>query len=161
MSSDQHTKLLTQEGHAALVGEFEELRRRERPKVVAAVADAAAEGDRSENAEYIYGKKRLREIDRRLKYLSRLLKGARVIDRCTLGGDEVCFGATVTIVDENEEEKAWTIVGEGEADAARGRISHSAPLARALLGKKVGDVTVVQRPAGAIEVEILEITFGG
>jgi transcription elongation factor GreB len=153
-------KFLTKEGHAALSAELDKLLRQERPRVVQGVAEAAAEGDRSENAEYIYGKKRLREIDKRLKYLGGLLKGATIVDRSRLAGDTVCFGATVLVEDEDGQRRRWTIVGEGEADAARGTISDKAPLARALMGKQVGDVVEVLRPAGETEVEILAITFG-
>lgn len=154
-------KLLTREGYERLLAEHEHLSRVERPRVVKGVADAAAEGDRSENAEYIYGKKRLREIDRRLSYLSSLLKDVQVVDPATLSGDRVVFGSTVVIEDEDGNRREWTIVGEGEADTKSGTISYKAPVARALLGKKVGDVVEIERPAGEIEVEIVGLKFAG
>ena len=154
-------KLLTRAGYEKLIGEHEQLSKVERPRVVKGVSDAAAEGDRSENAEYIYGKKRLREIDKRLAYLSGLLKDVQVVDPASLSGDRVAFGATVLIEDEDGKRKEWTIVGEGEADTREGTISYRAPMARALLGKKVGDVVTVERPAGEIDVEIVGLKFAG
>lgn len=156
----QEEKYLTKEGYSALAGEYDRLLRTERPRVVRGVADAAAEGDRSENAEYIYGKKRLREIDKRLKYLGRLLKDAVVVDRSELAGDKVCFGATVLVEDEDGAQKRWTIVGEGEANPQQGTISMKAPLARAIMGKQVGDVVTVNRPAGQLEFEVVALEFG-
>ena len=155
------SKLMTKEGYSILAAEYDQLYRVERPRVVQGVADAAAEGDRSENAEYIYGKKRLREIDKRLQYLSRLLKDVQIVDRSTVRSKIVCFGATVVIEEEDGTRREWTIVGEGEADARQGTISWKAPLASALMGKSVGDVVTVTRPAGEIEVEIVGLKFAG
>ena len=155
----EQAKQLTRRGYEKLLAEHEELSKVERPRVVKGVADAAAEGDRSENAEYIYGKKRLREIDKRLGYLSGLLKDVKVIDPAQLRGDRVIFGATVTIEDEEGRKKTWSIVGEGEADTREGTISYRSPMARALLGKQAGDWVTVERPAGDMDVEILEIQF--
>lgn len=152
---------LTKEGWEKLHAEHEHLSRVERPKVVQGIADAAAEGDRSENAEYIYGRKRLRELDKRLSYLARLLKNPEVIDVTTLKGDRVVFGSTVIIEDEDGNVKEYTIVGEGESDMKTGRISADAPVAKALLGKKVGDAVTIERPAGEIEVEIVGLKFNG
>ena len=152
---------MTAAGFRTLSREYEELMNVERPKVVAGVANAAAEGDRSENAEYIYGKKRLREIDKRLQYLGKLLKDVEVVDPSTLRGDKVCFGATVVIEDDDGKRAKWTIVGEGEADTRQGTISWQSPMARALLGKKVGEVVTVDRPAGEIDVEIVGLEFAG
>jgi transcription elongation factor GreB len=153
--------MLTSEGYARLLAEHGELSRKERPRVVQGIADAAAEGDRSENAEYIYGKKRLRELDKRIAYLAKLLKQPLVIDRSTLRGDTVQFGATVTIEDEDGKVKEYTIVGEGESDMKTGRISDKAPVARGLLGKKVGDSVTIERPAGEMDVEIIGLKFAG
>jgi len=154
-------KPLTLQGYRALLAEHEELAKHERPRVVQGVANAAAEGDRSENAEYIYGKKRLREIDKRLQYLSSLLQDVEIVDPATLSGDKVCFGATVVIVEDGSRvKKKWQIVGEGESDTARGSISWRSPMARALLGKRVGDVVTVERPAGELDVEVVELWFG-
>ena len=154
-------KPLTLQGYRLLLTEHEELAKSERPRVVQGVANAAAEGDRSENAEYIYGKKRLREIDKRLQYLSSLLQDVEIVDPSTLHGDKVCFGATVVIVEDgNKAKKRWQIVGEGESDTAKGTISWRSPMARALLGKRVGDLVTVERPAGEIDVEVAELWFG-
>ncbi|MCP4504296.1 MAG: transcription elongation factor GreB [Deltaproteobacteria bacterium] len=157
---------LTQKGYEKLHKEAEKLSRVERPRVVQGVSDAAAEGDRSENAEYIYGKKKLREIDKRLQYLARLLKGVEVVDPSTLSGDVVQFGSTVTLDiwdadDDDPQRKTWTIVGEGEADLKEGSISYLAPIAKALLGKKVGEQLHVLRPKGEADVEILHLSFAG
>ncbi|MFK7823251.1 MAG: GreA/GreB family elongation factor [Oligoflexales bacterium] len=152
-------KPLTKEGHALLAEEHYQLSRVERPKVVDGIATAAAEGDRSENAEYIYGKKRLRELDKRLRYLNYLLKEAQIIDPTSLSGDRVCFGSTVSVLDEEGNRKVWMIVGEGEADYKVGKISWKSPVAKALYGKKVGDLVLTQRPKGEIELEILELKF--
>ena len=154
-------KPMTRKGHAKLAAEHDELLLVERPKVVQGIATAAAEGDRSENAEYIYGKKRLRELDKRLRYLGMLLKDVKLVDPATLSGDRVCFGSTVVVRDEEGDEKEYTIVGEGEADHRERSISYKSPVARALQGKRVGDVVVVQRPAGEIELEIVDLLFAG
>ncbi|MFZ9888654.1 MAG: transcription elongation factor GreB [Myxococcota bacterium] len=151
--------MLTRDGWEKLRAEHDQLSRVERPKVVQGIADAAAEGDRSENAEYIYGKKRLRELDKRLSYLSSLLKDPQVVDTTTLSGDRVVFGATVVIEDEDGQTRQYTIVGEGESDTGSGHISYKAPVARALLGKRVGDVVVIERPAGELEVEVKALKF--
>jgi transcription elongation factor GreB len=152
---------MTREGFKKLAAEHDELLLVERPKVVQGIATAAAEGDRSENAEYIYGKKRLRELDKRLRYLSGLLKHVKLVDPERLGGDKVCFGSTVVVRDEEGGEKEYTIVGEGESDHRAASISFKSPVARALTGKRVGDVVVVQRPAGEIELEIVDLKFAG
>ena len=155
---------LTLQGYRGLLAEHEQLHKVERPRVVTGVTNAAAEGDRSENAEYIYGKKRLREIDKRLQYLSSLLQDVEIVDPATLQGDKVCFGATVVIREAKGAKaaatKKWQIVGEGESDTAKGTISWKSPMARALVGKGVGDTVTVERPAGEIDVEIVELWFG-
>lgn len=152
---------MTLAGFRMLQKEHETLAKVERPVVVQRIADAAAEGDRSENAEYIYGRKRLRELDKRLAYLAGLLGDVEIIDPSTLSGTKVCFAATVVIEEAGGKRSRWQIVGEGESDTARGSISWRSPMARALLGKAVGDVVVVERPAGEIEIEILELWFAG
>lgn len=143
---------MTPEGYKKLADEAERLLKVERPQVVREVADAAAQGDRSENAEYIYGKKRLREIDARLRFLDARLKRAEVIDPTKLAGDSVMFGAIVTLEDEDGREKTWQLVGEDESEPSEGRISYKSPLGRAMLGKRVGDSFVFKRPDGR-EVE--------
>ena len=152
--------MLTKKGYQKLRAEFDELSLRERPKVVQGVSTAAAEGDRSENAEYIYGKKRLREIDRRLQYLSSMLKNPTVIDRTMVDTGVVSFGCMVEVLDDQGNKRAWTIVGEGEADFKERTISAEAPVARALFGKKIGDVIEVELQKGVSEFEIVSIKIG-
>lgn len=159
MSKDVKGNPITRAGYERLVAERDRLWKVERPKVTQEVSDAAALGDRSENAEYLYGKKKLREIDKRLHFLNDKIERAVVVDPATLGGDRVTFGATVTFEDEEGKKKTYQIVGEDEVDAGAGKISHKSPVGRALLGKKVGDVVTVFRPAGEIEVEILALEF--
>jgi transcription elongation factor GreB len=151
---------LTPSGYQRIAEEHRQLVEEERPKIVEGVATAAAEGDRSENAEYIYGKKRLREIDRQLRYLTGLLKDAQIIDPRNINSDRVEFGATVELRDENDQEKTWTLVGMGEANADEGTISWQSPLARALWGKMVGDFILLERPAGDMEYEIIGLYYG-
>jgi transcription elongation factor GreB len=150
---------MTLDGYRALAAELDELVRVERPRVVTGVTNAAAEGDRSENAEYIYGKKRLREIDKRANYLSSLLKDIEVVEPAHLSGDQVVVGATV-VFEEDGKQRRYTIVGEGESDTAKGSISYVSPVAKAMLGKRVGDSVVVTRPAGEVDIDIVELWFG-
>jgi len=150
---------LTRAGYERLIAEHTNLSKSERPKVVQGITEAAAEGDLSENAEYTYGKKKLRELDKRIGYLAELLKEPIVVDPATLSGDKVQFGATVVIEDEDGEQKTWTIVGEGEADVKERRISSGAPVAKALIGKTPGDLVEIKRPKGEIEVEIISVTY--
>lgn len=152
--------LLTKKGYTKLRKEFDDLSLRERPKVVSGVSTAAAEGDRSENAEYIYGKKRLREIDKRLQYLSHLLKDPKVVESASVDTKVVSFGSKVTVIDEEGNKKAWTIVGEGEADFKERTISSEAPVARALLGKKVGELVQIDLLKGQVEYQVVEISAG-
>lgn len=150
---------ITPGGARRLSEELARLRSIERPKTVQEVADAAAQGDRSENAEYIYGKKKLREIDRRMRYLTKRLESAVVVDPKAQKGDKIYFGATVEVLDEEERKSVYRIVGEDETDGKTGAISWRSPVGHSLLGKTVGDVVVVQRPAGAIELEIVKISY--
>jgi transcription elongation factor GreB len=151
---------ITPEGARRLSDELLRLRTVERPKTVQEVKDAAAQGDRSENAEYIYGKKRLREIDRRLNFLAKRLDNAVLVDPKEQRGDKVFFGATVEVEDEAGTRSTYVIVGEDETDSARGRISWRSPVGRALLGKKAGDVVLVRRPAGETEIEVVAVRYG-
>ncbi len=137
---------ITPKGLAKLKSEYHELFHVERPKLVETVAWAASNGDRSENADYIYGKRRLREIDRRLGFLGHRLELAEVIDPSTLKSATIVFGATVTIFDEDEKTFVYQIVGEDETEAASGKISWKSPMAKALLGRKIGDDVNVQKP---------------
>lgn len=151
---------MTLAGFRRLLAERDELLRVTRPKVVKGVTEAAAEGDRSENAEYIYGKKRLREIDKRLQYLSNLLKDVQAVEVSDLSGTKVCFGSTVEVIDDDGAKKKWTIVGDGESDHKELTISWKSPVARALLGKQVGDIVEFERPKGMAEFEIVALYFG-
>lgn len=152
---------MTPEGAKRLASELDQLMRVERPRVVQQVAEAAAQGDRSENAEYIYGKKRLREIDRRVRFLTKRLESAEVVKPGSVGGHKVRFGAYVTVQDENGKHSRYCLVGTDESEPNRGLISFQSPLGRALLNKQVGDVVIVQRPAGEIELEITAIDWEG
>lgn len=149
---------ITPFGLEKLRSEYAELLHKERPKLVETVAWAASNGDRSENADYIYGKRRLREIDRRLRFLTERLDQAEVVDPKTVKSDKVLFGATVTISDEDENISIWKIVGEDEFDIQQKTISWKSPIANALLGKKVGDEVLVQKPQGpeAFVIEKIE-----
>lgn len=132
----------------------------ERPKVVETVSWAAGNGDRSENGDYIYGKKRLREIDREVRHLSRRIKNAEVIDPAVHPDkSRVFFGATVKLADEDDSQRSVTLVGDDEADAGAGRIGWNSPLARALRGASVGDLRTVRLPAGPKEWEIMAIAY--
>jgi transcription elongation factor GreB len=148
---------LTPEGHKKLQTELHLLLHNERPQTVQAVSEAAAMGDRSENAEYIYGKKRLREIDRRIRFLSKRLENIEIIDPRSVSTDKVSFGVWVVIQDENGNKQRLQIVGEDEIDPNKGRITFSSPMGRALLGKQRGDYFVLKRPKGDLEIEILDI----
>ena len=158
--ADMRPRFITPEGLARLRAEYDELFGVERPKMVEVVSWAASLGDRSENADYLYGKKRLREIDRRLGHLSRIMKAAKVVDpRSQVSRDEVRFGATVELADEDDDRRVLTIVGDDETDASAGKIGWSAPLARALIGAKVGDERVVRLPAGEKSYEVMAISY--
>ena len=149
---------ITPQGARKLSEEMARLRS-ERPRVVQEVADAAAQGDRSENAEYIYGKKKLREIDRRMRFLTFRLKDAVVVDPSQQRGEKVFFGATVDVEDEDGVRATYRIVGEDEGDSARGDISWKSPVGRALMGKVSGDVITVRRPVGEVELEIVAVRY--
>ena len=151
---------ITPAGHARIRAELEHLLRVERPQVVGVVQWAAANGDRSENADYIYGKRRLREIDRRIRFLTRRLDLAEIVDPARRENTEqVFFGATVSICDGQGTESTYQIVGVDEADLAHGRISWVSPLARALLKSRAGDIVRFQSPAGWREVEVLAVVY--
>lgn len=151
---------ITPAGYAALRAEYDLLFATERPALVETIAWAAGNGDRSENGDYIYGRKRLREIDRRLGFLSRRMKAAKVVDPAQAPDrTRVFFGATVTIADEDDNHRDLTLVGDDEADAGKGLIGWNAPLARALRGAAIGDLRRVALPAGEREYEVIAITY--
>ncbi len=150
---------ITPTGLERLRQEYGQLLNGERPKVVETVAWAASNGDRSENADYIYGKRRLREIDRRLRWLSDRLEKAEVVEPSQVRSTKVVFGATVTIEDEDGETVTYQIVGEDETDIKALQISWKSPLARALLGKTVGDEVTVRKPSGEVSVRIEKIEY--
>ncbi len=151
---------ITPGGHARIRAELEQLLRVERPQVVSVVQWAASNGDRSENADYIYGKRRLREIDRRIRFLTRRLDLAEIVDPARRApSKQVFFGATVTICDEQGLENTYQIVGVDETDFACGRISWVSPLARALLKAREGDSVRFQSPAGWREVEVVSVEY--
>jgi transcription elongation factor GreB len=153
-------RFITAEGYARIRGEYEQLFGQERPKLVETISWAAGNGDRSENGDYIYGRKRLREIDRRLGYLSKVMKNAKVVDPATQPDrDVIRFGATVELADEEDSRRTLTLVGDDEADAGAGRIAWGSPMARALVGARVGDERVVRLPAGEKSWEVMAITY--
>ena len=158
--ADQTPRFITPDGLARIRAEYDELFGLERPKVVEIVSWAASLGDRSENADYLYGKKKLREIDRRLSHLARIMKAAKVVDPALQSArDQVRFGAVVELADENDNRRTVTLIGDDEADASNGRIGWSAPLARALIGAKVGDERVVRLPSGEKSYEVMAIRY--
>ena len=151
---------ITPAGLRALKSRYDHLLGTERPEIVAIVSWAAGNGDRSENGDYLYGRKRMREIDRELAHLARRMKAAKVIDPAEAADrTRAWFGATVTIVDEDDNERTLTLVGDDEQDASAGRIGWSAPIARALRGAAVGDLRTVRLPAGEKEWEVLAIAY--
>ena len=155
-------RFITPDGFARVRAEYDALFGTERPKLVETISWAAANGDRSENGDYIYGRKRLREIDRRLGYLAKVMKFAKVVDPSQQQDrDQVRFGATVDIADEDDRRRTVTIVGDDEAVASAGRIGWSAPFARALIGARVGDGRIVRLPAGEQSWEVLAIRYPG
>src|SRR5580658_5026784 len=151
---------ITPLGAKRLQEELGALRSKERPKVVQEVSDAAAQGDRSENAEYIYGKKRLREIDRRIRFLTKRLDSAVIVGTTEARSHtKVFFGAIVEIEDEDGARTTYQIVGEDEIDLARGRVSWRSPIGRSLLKREAGDTVILRRPSGEVELTIVSVTY--
>ncbi|MDP6086099.1 MAG: transcription elongation factor GreB [Nitrospinota bacterium] len=150
---------ITPQGYRKLVAEFDRLLKEERPMVTREVAYAASLGDRSENAEYIYGKKRLRSIDKRLRYLKRRLDSIEVVDPEGMSGTTVRFGATVTVEDEIGQEQVYMIVGEDEVDIDSGHLSYKSPIGNALVGKEEGDAVRVKTPRGQRELAIISVEW--
>lgn len=160
MANDEKN-YITPQGHAALEAEFHQLLKVERPEVVRVVSWAAGNGDRSENGDYIYGKKRLRQIDSRLRFLMQRMDLAVIVDPATQRGlEKVFFGAWVTLYSlQRETEHVYRIVGRDELDPTLGHISWVAPLAKAMLGKQIGDTVKVSTPGGDEEYEIIEVRY--
>lgn len=150
---------ITPAGYARLKSELKALVELERPEVVRTVAWAASNGDRSENGDYLYGKKRLREIDRRVRFLIKRLQNAAVVDNAGREGEQVFFGACARVRGKSGAERVVTIVGADEVDAARGRVSWFSPVASALLKARVGDVVRLDTPGGTEELEILDVQY--
>lgn len=156
------TNYITPQGFAALRAEYDRLLGEERPKIVEIVSWAAGNGDRSENGDYLYGRKRMREIDGQLRRLARKMKDARIVDPARQPDkSRVFFGATVTIADEDDNRRTVTLVGNDETDSGAGRIGWDAPLARALRGAAPGDLRTVRLPAGEKEYEVMAISYPG
>ncbi len=150
---------ITPAGYARLKAELKQLVEVQRPEVVRTVSWAASNGDRSENGDYLYGKKRLREIDRRVRFLIKRLEGATLVDNAARDDEQVFFGARVTVRAKDGEERTVTIVGADEVDMARGRVSWLSPIAKALLKARAGDVVRLDTPGGAEQLEILDVQY--
>ena len=150
---------ITPHGLTRLKRELRTLKFEERPAVTKTVSWAAENGDRSENADYTYGKKRLREIDRKIRFLSKRIEAAEVIDPLSVKSAKVQFGATVTVLNEKEERRTYTIVGADEINLEKGRISWLSPLASALMKSEVGEVVIFRAPGGRQELEIIELVY--
>lgn len=150
---------ITPAGAAKLKAELRKLLVEERPNLVKVVQWAASNGDRSENADYTYGKRRLREIDRRIRFLTRRLEAAEIVDPAERKSDRVLFGATVRVSDESGRERTYRIVGIDETDPGSGRVSWISPIARALLNSRAGDVVTLRTPGGEEELEVLSVSY--
>lgn len=160
MAANPAPNYITPVGLAALRAEYDQLLGEERPRIVEIVSWAAGNGDRSENGDYLYGRKRMREIDRRLKWLAQRMKAAKVVDPARQPDkSRAYFGATVTITDEDDQQRVITLVGNDEADAGAGRIGWHSPLARALRGAAIGDERMVRLPAGEKSWEVVAIVY--
>lgn len=150
---------ITPAGAETLKAELKKLLYGDRPELVKVIQWAASNGDRSENGDYIYGKRRLREIDRRIRFLTQRLEAAEVVDPEKQNSDRVLFGATVTVLDEEEKLKIFKIVGQDETDPKQGWISWISPMAKALLNSKVGDLVQVKTPKGPEDLEVIRIVY--
>ncbi len=150
---------ITAQGFENLKTEIHKLLNEDRPELVKVISWAASNGDRSENGDYIYGKRRLREIDRRIHFLSKRLEAAEIVDGSKQDRTRVLFGAKVVVLDEDEKKRTYRIVGEDEIDAKNGMVSWVSPIAKALLNSKVGDVVSLVSPSGVVELEIVQIDY--
>ena len=159
-TSNDRPNIISPAGYAALRAEYDDLLGTQRPAIVEVVSWAAGNGDRSENGDYIYGRKRLREIDRRLNWLARRMKTAKIVDPADqIDRTRIYFGATVLIADDDDMQRTITLVGDDEADAGQGRIGWYSPLALALRGAAIGDVRRVALPNGTKAWEVLTIAY--
>lgn len=150
---------ITAQGFENLKTEIHKLLNEDRPELVKVISWAASNGDRSENGDYIYGKRRLREIDRRIHFLSKRLESAEIVDGSKQDRTRVLFGAKVVVLDEDEKKRTYRIVGEDEIDAKNGMVSWVSPIAKALLNSRVGDVVSLVSPSGVVELEIVQIDY--
>jgi transcription elongation factor GreB len=150
---------ITPAGAEKLKVELKKLLVTDRPELVKVIAWAASNGDRSENGDYIYGKRRLRELDRRIRFLTKRLESAEIVDTSKQNPDRVLFGAFVTILDEQDRKRIYRIVGEDEIDLQKGWVSWASPMAKALLNAKTGDVVQLTTPKGTEDLEVLSITY--
>jgi transcription elongation factor GreB len=150
---------ITPVGHKRLLDELETLLKIERPEVTKLVQWAASNGDRSENADYLYGKRRLREIDRRIRFLTQRLDASVVVDPLIISSSKIQFGATVELSDEEGKLKTFTIVGVDEVNTSLGRISWQSPIGKSLIGKSFGDEVLVKVPSGEVSYEIISVTY--
>jgi len=157
--SDNFKNYITPAGQIKLVDEFNNLSTIERPEILKVISWAAGNGDRSENADYIYGKRRLRQIDSRLRFLKKRLDAAVVVDPTKIKSEDIKFGATVSVIDDDGNEKAYRIVGIDEIELDKNKISWQSPIGRNLLGKEKGDQTRVRTPNGTIELTISNIIY--
>ncbi len=157
---DEKQNLITPAGYEKLIAELRHLAERERPRLVDEVHQAALQGDRSENAEYIYGKKRLREIDKRLGFLKRRLDAAKIIDPNRQSGERVLFGARIELEDEDGVVKTWQIVGEDESDPGHQMISWKSPVGRAVMRRVAGDAITIETPKGPRDMVIVSVRYG-
>jgi len=157
--ADGFKNYITPAGLRRLNDELSRLWKTDRPKLVETIAWAASNGDRSENGDYIYGKRKLREIDRRIRFLSQRIDSAVVVDNAGKDHERVYFGATVTFADESGSEQTVSVVGIDEVDASNGRVSWISPIATALLKGSVGDVVTLRTPRGSEEIEILDLRY--
>lgn len=150
---------ITPEGAAKLKADLAKLLKKDRPELVKVIEWAASNGDRSENADYTYGKRRLREMDRRIRFLTQRLESAEIVDPTKQNTDRVLFGARVTILDEEDRQRTFRIVGQDEIDLTKGWVSWVSPVAKALLNGRVGDVIQLHTPKGTEEIEIIKIEY--
>ena len=159
MTQNKYKNYITPNGHQVLVDELNDLVKNQRPEILKVIEWAAGNGDRSENADYIYGRKRLREIDKRANFLRKRIESAEIVDSSKFQPDIIRFGATVTIQDEDEKNKTITIVGQDEIDSKLNKISWKSPLGSNLLNKSVGDEIIVITPQGEISYTVLEFKY--